>query len=90
MTDVPSGHDALIAFLEIHGNDLTKAAIACAPVIADVLAALGALPGVRLARMSGSGPTCFALFATAQEAAAAGRQLAATHKNWWVQPATLG
>ncbi len=87
---VPSGHDALIAFLEIHGNDLTKAAIACAPVIADVLAALGALSGVRLARMSGSGPTCFALFATAQEAAAAGRQLAATHKNWWVQPATLG
>jgi 4-diphosphocytidyl-2-C-methyl-D-erythritol kinase len=90
LTNVPNGHDALIAFLDVHGNDLTQAAIACAPVIADVLAALNALPSVRLARMSGSGPTCFALFASVGEAAAAGRQLAAAHKIWWVQPAILG
>ena len=48
-----------------------------------------ALPGVRLARMSGSGPTCFALFARPADAAAAGRALQAEHKDWWIQPTTL-
>lgn len=43
-------------------NDLTPAAIADAPVIAEVLAWLSALPGATIARMSGSGATCFALF----------------------------
>ena len=43
-------------------NDLEAAAISLQPVIADVLAALGKLPGCRLARMSGSGATCFGLF----------------------------
>jgi 4-diphosphocytidyl-2-C-methyl-D-erythritol kinase len=81
---VPRERDAVIEFLAHHGNDLTQAAIACAPVVADVLAALGAAPGVRLARMSGSGSTCFALFGSAGEAQAAARRLRAEHKDWWV------
>jgi 4-diphosphocytidyl-2-C-methyl-D-erythritol kinase len=63
-------------------NDLAEAAIALCPPIAEVLAALAALPGARLARMSGSGATCFALFDTAAEAAAAATRLA--HPAWWV------
>jgi 4-diphosphocytidyl-2-C-methyl-D-erythritol kinase len=48
------------------------------------------LPGARLARMSGSGPTSFALFTSADEAAAAARRLQAGHKDWWICPTTLG
>jgi 4-diphosphocytidyl-2-C-methyl-D-erythritol kinase len=90
LADVPREQRAMIDFLELHGNDLTQAAIAGAPVVADVLTELRALPGVQLARMSGSGPTCFAVFASAADAAAAGRQLSAERRDWWVQPARLG
>ncbi len=86
---VPLSQSALIEFLTAHGNDLTDAAISCAPAIGDVLAALCELPGVELARMSGSGATCFALFGTAKEAAAGVSRLAAAHKGWWVAPVTL-
>lgn len=88
--DVPREREALLAWLAVHGNDLTQPAIACVPVIADVLQALGSLPGARLARMSGSGPTCFALFAAANEAAAAARRIQAEHKDWWVHTVMLG
>ena len=87
---VPHEFAALIDYLDAHGNDLTEAAIIRAPVVADVLAALRALPGVRLARMSGSGSTCFALFAAAEEAKTAAAHLAAAHPPWWVAPAVLG
>jgi 4-diphosphocytidyl-2-C-methyl-D-erythritol kinase len=87
---VPRTLDAVIEFLEQHGNDLLQAAIACAPVIAEVLGAMRAMPGVRLARMSGSGATCFALFTTAGEAAAAAWLLQEAHKDWWVRPAMIG
>ncbi len=87
---VPRERDALIEWLGGHGNDLTHSAIACVPVIADVLQALGALPGARLARMSGSGPTCFALFASSGEAAAAAQRLKAARKDWWVYPGSVG
>jgi 4-diphosphocytidyl-2-C-methyl-D-erythritol kinase len=88
-TEVPREAATLIDWLREHGNDLTEPAIACVPVIADVLRALSALPGARLARMSGSGPTCFALFVSAEDAAAAGRVLQAAHKDWWIQATTL-
>ena len=87
---VPRDLGALIEFLKANGNDLTGAAIACAPVVADVLRALSALPGVLLARMSGSGSTCFALFTGEAEPAAAARRLAEAHKDWWVAPAVFG
>lgn len=87
---VPRDLGALIGFLNGHGNDLTDAAIACAPVVADVLGALSDLPGALLARMSGSGSTCFALFAAASDATAAASRLAAAHKRWWVTLAVFG
>ena len=90
LAGVPRERGALIEWLGQHGNDLTPSAIACVPAIADVLSALSALPGARLARMSGSGPTCFALFASPGEATAAAQRLKAERKDWWVAPATIG
>jgi 4-diphosphocytidyl-2-C-methyl-D-erythritol kinase len=90
LTDVPREFDALIECLNHHGNDLTAAASACAPVVAEVLAALKSLSGVKLARMSGSGSSCFALFATQREAAAAAQRLATEQKGWWVKSTSLG
>lgn len=64
-------------------NDLQPPAIAIAPVIGEVLAALDTCDGVALARMSGSGATCFALFADTDTRAAAARGIAARHPEWW-------
>jgi 4-diphosphocytidyl-2-C-methyl-D-erythritol kinase len=90
LADVPQESGYLIEFLKLHDNDLTPAACACAPVVGEVLGALHALPGVSFARMSGSGPTCFALFATQNEAQTAAQKLRDKGKNWWIQSATIG
>lgn len=90
LAGVPRERGALIEWLGTHGNDLTHSAIACVPVIADVLQALSAMPGARLARMSGSGPTCFALFASPGEATAAAQRLKTERKDWWVRAVTIG
>jgi 4-diphosphocytidyl-2-C-methyl-D-erythritol kinase len=82
--------DDLIAALAQSRNDLEAPAIRLHPVIAEVLAALRALPGCRLARMSGSGATCFALLDTDAEAATAARTLAARAPRWWVRAVSLG
>ncbi|MBX9750527.1 MAG: 4-(cytidine 5'-diphospho)-2-C-methyl-D-erythritol kinase [Roseococcus sp.] len=67
-------------------NDLEAPALSLCPVIGEVLAALGAMPGCLLARMSGSGATCFGLFATpAAATAAAGRMRPA----WWAAGGAL-
>lgn len=71
---------AMAADLAHLTNDLEAPARALCPAVGEVLAALADLPGALLARMSGSGATCFALFATAAEARAAEGQLP-TH--WW-------
>ena len=62
------------------GNDLEDAALSLCPPVGEVLAALRARPGCLLARMSGSGATCFALFADAAEAERAAAGLPA---RWW-------
>jgi 4-diphosphocytidyl-2-C-methyl-D-erythritol kinase len=69
---------------------LTAPAIARAPIIGEVLETLRGLPGARLARMSGSGPTCFALFAAPEEATAAVKRLSAERKDWWVCTTGIG
>lgn len=70
-------------------NDLTAAAIGLVPEIAVVLSALQAQPGCLLARMSGSGATCFALFARGDEAAAAETSLQQSRPGWWVKASQL-
>jgi 4-diphosphocytidyl-2-C-methyl-D-erythritol kinase len=81
---------ALLRALSDDRNDLESPAIALQPVIADVLDDLRALPGCRLARMSGSGATCFGLFDSGRAAAAAAQMLRAKHPDWWVRATTLG
>jgi len=78
-----------LAALERAGNDLEEPAMRLAPVIADVLAALRELPGCRMARMSGSGATCFGLFERGAAAVAGARKLRAAHPPWWVRASTL-
>lgn len=72
---------AMAASLATLGNDLQPPAISLCPAIADVLAALAALPGCLLARMSGSGATCFALFADPAAAERAASRL--RRPDWW-------
>jgi 4-diphosphocytidyl-2-C-methyl-D-erythritol kinase len=76
--------DALAAFLATQRNDLELPASALAPAISEALAALAAQPGCRLARMSGSGATCFGLFASEPAALAAAKQVAKARRDWWV------
>ena len=68
-------------------NDLEAPALDLCPAVGEVLAALRALPGCLLARMSGSGATCFGLFA---DAAAAERAAAALPQRWWRCAGPLG
>jgi len=86
---LPSWPDAaaLAGWLAGQRNDLEPPARAHAPAIDDALAALAACPGCLLARMSGSGATCFGLFAEAPAARAAAAQIAAARPDWWVAAA---
>jgi 4-diphosphocytidyl-2-C-methyl-D-erythritol kinase len=86
----PAGRPAVMAYLRSRTNDLEAPAMSLQPVISDVLSALQQLAGCRLARMSGSGATCFALFDSAKVAAAAARVLRTRHAGWWVRAASLG
>jgi 4-diphosphocytidyl-2-C-methyl-D-erythritol kinase len=81
---------AFVAALAKERNDLEAPAIELEPAIANVLAVLQALPDCRLARMSGSGATCFGLFPTNAAAAAAARTLRVGYPQWWVRATVLG
>lgn len=81
---------AFIRWLEREtSNDLAAAAKFLRPEIAHVEQALRDLPAARLARMSGSGATCFGLFDTSADAAQAAEILRAAHSNWWIEAAAL-
>ena len=82
---LPRARGDLIAFLAGERNDLEPAAIKLQPAIARVLMALRQEDGCDLARMSGSGATCFGLFTSSRAAAAAARHLAAARPRWWVK-----
>ncbi|WP_300471535.1 4-(cytidine 5'-diphospho)-2-C-methyl-D-erythritol kinase [Breoghania sp.] len=92
LSDIPAFADAraLAAWLSTTRNDLQQPAIETAPVIAEVLSALEALPGTLLARMSGSGATCFALFERRNETETAAALVSASHPDWWIRATTLG
>jgi 4-diphosphocytidyl-2-C-methyl-D-erythritol kinase len=83
------GLAALLERLAQVPNDLEAPALALAPAIGTVLAALRALPGAALARMSGSGATCFALMRSRRAAEAGARALRAAHPDWWVRACVL-
>ncbi len=81
--------DAWLDAIDTGTNDLESPALKVEPVIGDVLSALRATDGVRLARMSGSGATCFAIFGSDVDAQAAARVIAKNHTGWWVHAGVL-
>jgi 4-diphosphocytidyl-2-C-methyl-D-erythritol kinase len=89
--DIPVeiGSELLFDLLRRSRNDMEDAACTIAPVIGDVLAILSAAPGCKLARMSGSGATCFALFADCKTAARARKTILSAHPEWWVKVSLL-
>ena len=89
LTYTPHNAQELALALAARRNDLTPPAISIEPVVGEVLAALSARPSCLLARMSGSGATCFGLFAMEHEARAAAQSLGLAHPGWWVAPARL-
>jgi 4-diphosphocytidyl-2-C-methyl-D-erythritol kinase len=72
--------DMAIALGEL-ANDLEAPAISLVPAIGDVMRAIANSPGCLLSRMSGSGATCFGLYANAREAEAAAAAL--SRPSWW-------
>ncbi len=88
--DFPKKFKSLQSFVDFLGkmkNDLTSPALSLDPDIAEALAALEASGGCHLARMSGSGGTCFGIFADHTRAKIAANLLKIAHPEWWVQAA---
>lgn len=83
---VMASMEEVIATVRTVGNDLEATARAVMPAVADVLAVMTAVRGCRVARMSGAGPTCFAIV---DDAPAAAQALRAAHPGWWIEPVTL-
>mgnify|MGYP003644693300 CR=1 FL=1 len=75
---------ALAQWLDAHGNDMERAAMKIAPAIFDAATALAATRDCRVARMSGSGATCFGIYDDEKSARAAEAALRIVHPNWWV------
>jgi 4-diphosphocytidyl-2-C-methyl-D-erythritol kinase len=78
-----------VEVLAASSNDLEAAATRIQPVIGEVIAALSAANGAWLARMSGSGATCFAIFENTAEAQRAARKIQLDHPQWWVHAGVL-
>jgi 4-diphosphocytidyl-2-C-methyl-D-erythritol kinase len=84
-----NGGDAFLKLLSDARNDLEPPARTVQPVIDEVLGLTAALPGCRLARMSGSGATVFGLFDNCDRAAAAAKALRSQRPAWWVKATSL-
>ncbi|MDD9977001.1 MAG: 4-(cytidine 5'-diphospho)-2-C-methyl-D-erythritol kinase [Boseongicola sp.] len=82
--------DRFLAWLGMARNNLEEPALRIAPEISVVLKALSEQAGVGLARMSGSGATCFGLFNDQGLAEIAARNLQRDHPEWWVVDTVLG
>ncbi len=70
-------------------NDLEEPATRIQPLVGEVIAALNATNGAWLARMSGSGATCFAIYENTAEAQRAANKIRLDHPSWWVHAGTL-
>ena len=77
--------DDFILFLQNQNNDLYAPACAVVPGIKNVISALNGYKGCAIARMSGSGSTCFGLFKDETDAQAAAQDIAEHNPDWWVQ-----
>jgi 4-diphosphocytidyl-2-C-methyl-D-erythritol kinase len=85
---IPPRQDDVLAWLAACRNDLQPAAVTLVPAVGAVLDQLAGSSGCRLARMTGSGATCFGLFEGTEAAEAAAQRLRA--QGWWAAPTLLG
>ncbi|MGQ0456393.1 MAG: 4-(cytidine 5'-diphospho)-2-C-methyl-D-erythritol kinase [Hyphomicrobium sp.] len=81
---------SLLDYVIARKNALETPAISLFAPITDVLAALHATDGCRVARLSGAGPTCFGIYDSSDEAGVAARAIGAARPHWWVRTAELG
>jgi 4-diphosphocytidyl-2-C-methyl-D-erythritol kinase len=79
----------LLGYMRARGNDLERPAARLLPAIGQIKAALDAQPGCLLAAMSGSGPTCFGIFADQAHARLAAERIAGAYGGWWVKATVL-
>jgi 4-diphosphocytidyl-2-C-methyl-D-erythritol kinase len=85
----PKDFPALIEYLRARRNDLTEPARVVTPEIGEVLGELGAIDGSALARLSGSGATCFALFESPDAAQSGERELRRRRPGWWIRSGSI-
>jgi 4-diphosphocytidyl-2-C-methyl-D-erythritol kinase len=78
-----------VELLAASSNDLETPAMRVQPVIGEVISALNATNGAWLARMSGSGATCFAIYENTADARRAAEQIRGRHPAWWVHAGVL-
>jgi 4-diphosphocytidyl-2-C-methyl-D-erythritol kinase len=91
-TDWPAAGASVEDWVEVlaaSANDLEAPATRIQPVIGEVIAALNATNGAWLARMSGSGATCFAIYENTADAGRAAEKVRHDHADWWVHAGTL-
>lgn len=82
--------DEVLSFLRTQDNDLFESASMTVPEIKNILLALKGKEGCALARMSGSGASCFGIYRTPDEAVKAANNIAQDNPDWWVKAGTLG
>jgi 4-diphosphocytidyl-2-C-methyl-D-erythritol kinase len=89
LTEIPADAHALANALIGRRNDLAQPAMGLEPAVKTMLDAIGGTQGCLLARMSGSGATCFGLYADEATADEAADALAEAYPDWWVAPAPI-
>jgi len=89
---MPQSRDSAqwLQWLKRQRNDLEAPALKMAPEILTCLTALHETDGCQMVSMSGSGATCFGIYASAKQARAAAMQITAYHPQWWIRSARLG
>ncbi|MGB0720540.1 MAG: 4-(cytidine 5'-diphospho)-2-C-methyl-D-erythritol kinase [Bdellovibrionales bacterium] len=87
---LPDDWDHMHGFLQRQRNDLRDAALEIVPDIRNALNMLETASGCSLARLSGSGSSCFGLFDTEDHAHEAAKDIAAENPDWWVKAGWIG
>ena len=84
-----ANQDDLLFYLQGTPNDMERVVISIEPTVGEVLKYLETLPNCLLARMSGTGATCFGLFTSKDHSVEASKVLQKKREDWWVAPTTL-
>ena len=87
--ETPKDAARLAEIIADRNNDLFTSALGIQPEIGGVIDALQGLDGALLARMSGSGATCFGIFASEKDALAGAGRLSQSNPSWWISAAKM-